>query len=54
MIVEFEESSYIDLIQILEEKYYNTIEINELQKINQIYKQLKFKSENWLSNIQRE
>lgn len=49
--VNFDEESYTYLIQLLNEKFYSTIDICELQKINQIYKLLKYKSETWLSNI---
>ncbi len=52
MIVELDEISYSNLLKILEEKYYSTTDISELQNINQIYKALKFKSETWLSAIQ--
>ena len=51
VIVELDENSYTFLIKILNEKYYSTTDISELQKINNIYKALKFKSESWLSNI---
>ena len=52
MIVELDDFSYTYLLQILNEKYYQTTDISELQKINNLYKLLKFKSESWLSNIQ--
>lgn len=51
MIVELDENSYTFLIKILNEKYYSTTDISELQKINNLYKLLKVKSESWLSNI---
>lgn len=50
--MEFDDISYTYLIQILDEKYYSTTEIAEMQKINHLYKLLKFKSETWLSAIQ--
>ena len=51
MLVELDDYSYTNLIQILNEKYYETTDIAELKKINDLYKLLKFKSESWLSNI---
>ena len=50
-MVEFDEESYTYLIQLLNEKYYRTEDVSELKLINHIYKQLKFKSESWLSAI---
>ena len=50
-MVEFDEESYTYLIQLLNEKYYRTEGVSELKLINHIYKQLKFKSESWLSAI---
>ena len=50
--VDLDDTTYSDLIQILNEKYYSTTDIAEMQKINNIYKELKFKSESWLSAIQ--
>ena len=49
--VDLNNDSYTYLIQILNEKYYSTTDIAELQRINNIYKALKFKSESWISNI---
>lgn len=51
MTVELDEESYTYLLQVLNEKYYSTTEIKEMRKINALYKVLKFKSENWLSNL---
>lgn len=51
LFVEIDKESYTYLIQLLQEKYYNTENIYELKKINQIYKILQFKSETWLSKI---
>lgn len=48
IIVELDEKSYAYLIQILNEKFYQTTQLTELSRINEIYKQLKFKSESWL------
>ena len=38
--VDLDENSYTYLIQILNEKYYSTTNISELQKINNLYKLL--------------
>lgn len=46
------EEQCIYLISLLNEKYYSITDLGELAQINQIYKQLKFKSESWLSAIQ--
>ena len=51
IMVEIDEESYTYLIQLLNEKYYRTEDMSELKLINHIYKQLKFKSESWLSAI---
>ena len=51
VLVELDDSSYTYLLQVLNEKYYSTTNISELQKINNLYKLLKFKSESWLSKI---
>ena len=39
------------IIQLLNEKFYSTTKISELQQINKLYKILKFESETWLSKI---
>lgn len=52
MTVDLDENAYSYLIRILDEKYYSTTDISELQKINNLYKILQFKSESWLSAIQ--
>ena len=51
MTLELNEENYTYLLQILDEKYYSTTEIKEMQKIDDLYKALKFKSETWLSKI---
>lgn len=51
MVVELDDSSYTYLLQVLNEKYYSTTDISELQKINQLYKIIQFKFDSWLSNI---
>lgn len=45
VLCELNQHDYIYLIQLLNEKYYQTTDIHELKQINSIYKQLKFKSE---------
>lgn len=40
------------LIQLLNEKFYTTTNLDELSKINQIYKLLGHETESWLSAIQ--
>lgn len=52
MTIDLDENAYSYLIRILDEKYYSTTDISELQRINNLYKLLKFKSESWLSSIQ--
>lgn len=51
MTVDIDDKNYTYLIKILNEKFYNTTDISELQKINNLYKILKFESETWLSKI---
>lgn len=51
VLCELNQHDYIYLIQLLNEKYYQTTDIHELKQINSIYKQLKFKSESWLNRI---
>lgn len=43
---------YDYLIQLLNEKFYSTTDINELCKINKIFKALNHETESWLSAIQ--
>lgn len=51
MTVDIDDMSYTYLIQLLNEKFYNTTDMTELQQINKLYKLLKFESETWLSSI---
>lgn len=51
VVVELDDTTYSDLIQILNEKFYSTADLTELSKINNIYKALRFKSETWLSQL---
>ena len=50
--VKLNEDSYAYLIQMLQEKYYSTVDVEELRKINEIYKALGCKSETWLSMVE--
>lgn len=50
--VKLDEANYGFLIQTLQEKYYSTVDVEELRKINEIYKALGFKSETWLSMME--
>ena len=47
--VKLDEESYDWLIQMLQERYYSTVDVEELRKINELYKALGCKSETWLS-----
>ena len=50
--IKMNEVSYEYLIQILQERYYSTVDVEELRKINEIYKTLGHKTETWLSMIE--
>ena len=50
--IKLDEASYGYLIQILQERYYSTVDVEELRKINEIYKALGCKSETWLSMVE--
>ena len=50
--IKLDEASYSYLIQILQERYYSTVDVEELRKINEIYKALGCKSETWLSMME--
>lgn len=50
--VKLNEDSYGYLIQILQERYYSTVDVEELRKINEIYKALGCKTETWLSMVE--
>ena len=43
---------YNYLIQLLNERFYSSTNLEELTKINQLYKSLGHKTESWLSAIQ--
>ena len=50
--VKLDEANYGFLIQTLQEKYYSAVDVEELRKINEIYKALGCKSETWLSMME--
>lgn len=50
--IKIDEVSYEYLIQILQERYYSTVDVEELRKINEIYKALGHKTETWLSMVE--
>ena len=52
IIAEFDEESYTYLIEMLNKRYYQTEDTQELKKINQLYKILKFKSEDMVVSYQ--
>ena len=49
--VDFDNESYQILLGILQEKFFSTTDLEELARINQIYKKLHFESEMWLSEL---
>lgn len=46
------DESYEYLIQLLNEKFYSTTDLEELTKINRLFKSLNYQTESWLSAIQ--
>ncbi len=50
--IKLDEASYGYLIQILQERYYSTVDVEELRNINELYKALGCKSETWLSMME--
>lgn len=50
--IKLDEANYGYLIQILQERYYSTVDVEELRKINELYKALGCKSETWLSMME--
>lgn len=50
--IKLDEASYDYLIQILQERYYSTVDVEELRNINELYKALGCKSETWLSMVE--
>lgn len=50
--VKLNEENYGYLIQMLQERYYSTVDVEELRNINELYKALGCKSETWLSMME--
>lgn len=50
--IKLDEANYGYLIQILQERYYSTVDVEELRNINELYKALGCKSETWLSMVE--
>lgn len=50
--IKLNEDSYDWLIQMLQERYYSTVDVEELRKINELYKALGHRSETWLSMME--
>lgn len=50
--MELDETLQAYLIQILNEKFYTTTNLEELTKINRLYKALGHETEPWLSALQ--
>ena len=50
--VKLDDDSYDWLIQMLQERYQSTVDVEELRKINELYKALGCKSETWLSMVE--
>ena len=48
MQFELDSSSYEYLMHILNEKYYQTTDMEELRKINQLFRMLGYKTDSWL------
>lgn len=48
MSFDLDSIGYNYLIQILNERYYQTTDIKELKKINQLFKALGYRTESWL------
>lgn len=47
----FDDKSYEFLLQILTERYYTTTNLDELAKINKLFKVLKYESKSWLTTV---
>lgn len=51
MTIELDESNRKYLIDLLQDKYYQTTDMQELSKINQIFKILNVKTESWILEL---
>ena len=49
--VDFDDETYKALITILQEKFYASTDLEELENINRIYKKIHFESGTWLSEL---
>ena len=50
--IKLDEASYGYLIQILQERYYSTVDVEELRNINELYKALGCKQKTQLSMVE--
>mgnify|MGYP006065346451 FL=1 len=51
MTIELDESNRKYLIDLLQDKYYQTTDMQELSKINQIFKILNVETESWILEL---
>ena len=51
MIIELDDTNRKYLIDLLQDKYYQTTDMQELSKINQIFKILNVETESWILEL---
>ena len=51
MTIELDESNRKYLIDLLQDKYYKTTDMQELSKINQIFRILNVETESWILEL---
>lgn len=51
--IELDESNYTYLLQLLNKRYTETDDMSEKTQLNNVYKILSFKSETWLSQLNK-
>ena len=51
MTIELDESNRKYLIDLLQDKYYQTTDMQELSKINQIFRNLNVETESWILEL---
>lgn len=51
MTIELDETNRKYLIDLLQDKYYQTTDMQELSKINQIFKILNVETESWILEL---
>ena len=51
MTIELDESNRKYLIDLLQDKYYQTTDLQELSKINQIFRILNVETESWILEL---